>query len=145
MSILATRRSFRQWDCCMHLLPREMRVISFLTWPFFMMAALFILISFRSPHSLVFSIIGICALVSLALCRIRRGSLGVLAPFPLFMLGGVLYTMPTALTVAASGTFVTPRDIPTSDLVTAIAVSSAALLCAASGYLVFSACAARRM
>ena len=122
-----------------------MRAIGFFPWPLVMMAALFILISFRSPHSLVFSITGTFALVSLALCRIQSSPLGVLAPFPIFMLGGALYTLPAALTLAASGTLVSPRGIPTGALMRSALVSSAALLCAAGGYLVFLSCTARRV
>ena len=129
----------------MNLRPRNMKAIGYLSWPLLMTAALSVLISRHSPHSLVFAIVGIVALVFVALCHISRGYLGVLSPFPLFMLGGALYTLPTALTLAASGELVNVRDIPIGAIIRAISDSSVALLCAASGYLVFNACTRQRM
>ncbi len=71
-----------------------------------------------------------------AAAQSRRSSLGYLAPFPLFIAGMVLYILPMALTLLASGVVTDSRGLADDALARAVWVSSVALAATVAAYVI---------
>ncbi len=98
-------------------------------------AALCIIASGFLNSSLLLATLAAIALLVAALYQVPGCALGILSPFPLFVIGSVLYIVPVSVTLSVSGVMTDEREVPNEALVRAVWIASAALLCAACAYL----------